>query len=46
MVDLPRYVLTPDYGAPPALRRSIMLDFAEFVAITKYDRKGARECAT
>lgn len=40
-VDVPLYVMTPEYGAPSQLEKIDMLDFAEFVAINKFDRKGA-----
>jgi methylmalonyl-CoA mutase len=41
VVDLPLYVMTPEYGAPSQLEKIDMLDFAEFVAINKFDRRGA-----
>ncbi len=41
LVDLPLYVMTPEFGAPSQLEKIDMLDFAEFVAINKFDRKGA-----
>ena len=41
LVDLPLYVMTPEYGAASQLEKIDMLDFAEFVAINKFDRKGA-----
>ena len=40
-VDVPLYVMTPEYGAASQLEKIDMLDFAEFVAINKFDRKGA-----
>ncbi len=40
-VDVPMYVMTPEYGAASQLEKIDMLDFAEFVAINKFDRKGA-----
>ncbi len=40
-VDLPLYVMTPEFGAASQLEKIDMLDFAEFVAINKFDRKGA-----
>ncbi len=40
-VDLPMYVMTPEFGAASQLEKIDMLDFAEFVAINKFDRKGA-----
>ena len=41
LVDVPMYVMTPDFGAASQLEKIDMLDFAEFVAINKFDRKGA-----
>ena len=40
-VDVPMYVMTPEFGAASQLEKIDMLDFAEFVAINKFDRKGA-----
>ena len=40
-VDLPLYVMTPEFGAASQLEKIDMLDFAAFVAINKFDRKGA-----
>ena len=40
-VDLPMYVMTPEFGAASQLEKIDMLDFAELVAINKFDRKGA-----
>ena len=40
-VDVPLYVMTPEFGAASQLEKIDMLDFAEFVAINKFDRKGA-----
>ena len=42
-VDVPMYVMTPEYGAASQLEKIDMLDFAEFVAINKFDRKGAAD---
>ncbi|MCU0775401.1 MAG: cobalamin-dependent protein, partial [Ideonella sp.] len=42
-VDVPVYVMTPEYGAASQLEKIDMLDFAEFVAINKFDRKGAAD---
>ncbi len=42
-VDIPLYVMTPEYGAASQLEKIDMLDFAEFVAINKFDRKGAAD---
>ena len=42
-VDVPLYVMTPEFGAASQLEKIDMLDFAEFVAINKFDRKGAND---
>jgi isobutyryl-CoA mutase len=40
-VNIPLYVMTPEFGAASQLEKIDMLDFADFVAINKFDRKGA-----
>jgi methylmalonyl-CoA mutase len=35
------YVMTPEFGAASQLEKIDMLDFADFIAINKFDRKGA-----
>src|SRR5690606_28017459 len=40
-VDMSLYVMTPEFGAASQLEKIDMLDFADFVAINKADRKGA-----
>ena len=35
--------MTPEYGAASQLEKIDMLDFADFVAINKFDRKGAAD---
>jgi isobutyryl-CoA mutase len=42
-VNLPMYVMTPEFGAASQLEKIDMLDFAEFVAINKFDRKGSHD---
>ncbi|WP_310462776.1 fused isobutyryl-CoA mutase/GTPase IcmF [Sphaerotilus sp.] len=42
-VDVPMYVMTPEFGAASQLEKIDMLDFAEFVAINKFDRKGSAD---
>ena len=42
-VDLSLYVMTPEFGAASQLEKIDMLDFADFVAINKFDRKGAED---
>ncbi len=43
LVDASLYVMTPEYGAASQLEKIDMLDFAEFVAINKFDRRGAAD---
>ena len=43
IVDASLYVMTPEYGAASQLEKIDMLDFADFVAINKFDRKGAED---
>jgi len=43
LVDVSLYVMTPEFGAASQLEKIDMLDFADFVAINKYDRKGAAD---
>jgi methylmalonyl-CoA mutase len=43
LVDTSLYVMTPEYGAASQLEKIDMLDFADFVAINKFDRKGAED---
>jgi methylmalonyl-CoA mutase len=43
LVDTTLYVMTPEYGAASQLEKIDMLDFADFVAINKFDRKGAED---
>ncbi|CAN7526140.1 methylmalonyl-CoA mutase family protein [Trinickia sp. LjRoot230] len=39
--DRSLYVMTPEFGAASQLEKIDMLDFADFVAINKFDRNGA-----
>jgi methylmalonyl-CoA mutase len=41
LVDASLYVMTPEFGAQSQLEKIDMLDFADIVAINKFDRKGA-----
>ncbi|MXW73747.1 MAG: methylmalonyl-CoA mutase family protein [Chromatiales bacterium] len=41
--DASLYVMTPEFGAATQLEKIDMLDFADVVAINKYDRKGAAD---
>jgi len=43
LVDISLYVMTPEFGAASQLEKIDMLDLADFVAINKYDRKGAED---
>jgi methylmalonyl-CoA mutase len=43
LVDATLYVMTPEFGAASQLEKIDMLDFADFVAINKFDRKGAMD---
>ncbi len=43
LVDRSLYVMTPEFGAASQLEKIDMLDFADFVAINKFDRKGAKD---
>jgi methylmalonyl-CoA mutase len=42
-VDFSLYVMTPEFGAASQLEKIDMLDFADFVAINKFDRRGAQD---
>src|SRR5690606_39146653 len=39
--DVSMYVMTPEYGAATQLEKIDMLDFADIVALNKFDKKGA-----
>ncbi|RUQ33779.1 MAG: methylmalonyl-CoA mutase [Candidatus Competibacteraceae bacterium] len=43
LVDRSLYVMTPEFGAASQLEKIDMLDFADAVAINKFDRKGAED---
>ena len=43
LVDASLYVMTPEFGAASQLEKIDMLDFADVVAINKFDRKGAAD---
>jgi isobutyryl-CoA mutase len=43
LVGTSLYVMTPEFGAASQLEKIDMLDFADFVAINKFDRKGAED---
>ena len=42
-VDNTVYVMTPEYGSASQLEKIDMLDYADFVAVNKYDAKGAED---
>jgi methylmalonyl-CoA mutase len=42
-VDVPIYVMTPEFGAQSQLEKIDMLDFAELAIINKFDRKGSED---
>ncbi len=39
--DVSLYVMTPEYGAPSQLEKINMLDYADLIAINKFDKAGA-----
>jgi methylmalonyl-CoA mutase len=43
LADASLYVMTPEYGAASQLEKIDMLDFADFVAVNKFDRKGGED---
>ena len=42
-VDVAMYVMTPEFGAASQLEKIDMLDFADVVAINKFERRGAED---
>ncbi len=42
-VDTSLYVMTPEYGAASQLEKIDMLDYADVVAVNKYERRGAED---
>ncbi|MFJ3778925.1 cobalamin-dependent protein, partial [Streptomyces sp. NPDC090075] len=42
-VDSSLYVMTPEFGAASQLEKIDMLDFADVVAINKFERRGAKD---
>ena len=42
-VDASMYVMTPEFGAASQLEKIDMLDFADVVAINKFERRGAHD---
>ncbi|HLE65540.1 MAG TPA: cobalamin-dependent protein, partial [Burkholderiales bacterium] len=43
LVDVSLYVMTPEFGAASQLEKIDMLDFADFVCVNKFDRRGAED---
>jgi methylmalonyl-CoA mutase len=43
IADVALYVMTPEFGAASQLEKIDMLDFADAVAINKYERRGAED---
>ncbi|MFZ6052230.1 methylmalonyl-CoA mutase family protein [Halocola ammonii] len=41
--DVSLYVMTPEFGAATQLEKIDMLDFADMVAINKFDKRGAQD---
>ncbi len=41
--DISLYVMTPEFGAPTQLEKIDMLDFADVIAINKFDKRGAAD---
>ncbi|NRA48808.1 MAG: cobalamin B12-binding domain-containing protein, partial [Phaeodactylibacter sp.] len=41
--DMSLYVMTPEYGAATQLEKIDMLDFADVIAINKFDKRGAQD---
>lgn len=43
IADVTLYVMTPEYGAPSQLEKIDMIDYADLIAINKFDRFGAQD---
>ena len=43
VADLAVYVMTPEYGAASQLEKIGMLDYADLVAVNKFDRRGGED---
>ncbi len=41
--DLSLYVMTPEYGAATQLEKIDMLDFADIIALNKFDKRGGQD---
>ncbi|GAE27881.1 B12 binding domain [Halalkalibacter wakoensis JCM 9140] len=43
IADVSMYVMTSEFGAPSQLEKIDMIDFADLIAINKFDRKGSED---
>ena len=43
LVDIPIYVMTSEFGAPSQLEKIDMLDYADIVAVNKFEKKGSED---
>ncbi len=43
VVDVPMYVMTSEYGAASQLEKIDMLDYADLVALNKFEKRGAED---
>ena len=43
LVDVPTYEMTSEYGAASQLEKIDMLDFAELIALNKFEKRGAED---
>ncbi|MBM7095555.1 cobalamin-dependent protein [Bacillus sp. H-16] len=43
VADVSMYVMTSEFGAPSQLEKIDMIDFADLIAINKFDRKGSED---
>jgi methylmalonyl-CoA mutase len=43
LADVSLYVMTPEFGAPSQLEKIDMLDFADVVAVNKFERRGGAD---
>ena len=41
--DVSLYVMTPEFGAPTQLEKIEMLDFADLIALNKFERRGSKD---
>jgi methylmalonyl-CoA mutase len=43
LVDVPMYVMTSEYGAASQLEKIDMIDFADLIALNKFEKRGAED---